>query len=491
MSGNYVAPGPIAPAGPTAATPRSGWGFRGSFVQPRQPAFWLFLILLVLGGQNSLGMQVTLAGMPTAFLTSWGLVLLYAVPVALIVYRLDLFEREPLPMLAAAVVWGGIIATGLAVYANDAWSSVVGKVAPDIALDWGAAIVAPPVEEILKLAGVVVLWLILSEEFDGALDGFVYGAMVGLGFTVVEDVMYFMTPVFASGIDQTGPVFDSFFIRVIGGGLYGHVLFAGLTGLGFAHLVTSKATFERRLAGFLGCFAAAFAAHAFWDSPLLNDVLANGGEAPTDLQVIAWCTLKGLPFFVLLVVLVVMATRSEERTFRAVIAGEPDPSLFPEPEVTALGSLWARRSARLAAGRTLGPLGAKLAGELQAAQVEYARARAASPLEDPAVERARDRIRAVRAQVAGLPPMAAPTRPGAGPGGPAPDASAAAWAATDVVPASGMAVWVAPAPSQPPAAQLPPGLGLMVEARVNDWALVRAANGWRGWVDGRLLVRRH
>jgi hypothetical protein len=29
-----------------------------------------------------------------------------------------------------------------------------------------------------------------------------------------------------------------------------------------------------------------------------------------------------------------------------------------------------------------------------------------------------------------------------------------------------------------------------VESRIGAWALVRAVNGWRGWVDARLLVER-
>ena len=31
---------------------------------------------------------------------------------------------------------------------------------------------------------------------------------------------------------------------------------------------------------------------------------------------------------------------------------------------------------------------------------------------------------------------------------------------------------------------------LVVEAGVGDWAQARGVNGWRGWVDGRLLYRR-
>jgi hypothetical protein len=37
---------------------------------------------------------------------------------------------------------------------------------------------------------------------------------------------------------------------------------------------------------------------------------------------------------------------------------------------------------------------------------------------------------------------------------------------------------------------LPERLELVVESRAGAWALVRAVNGWRGWVDGRLLIDR-
>ncbi len=471
------------------------WGLAGTFIKPRQPAFWLFVILLLVGGDRSLGVQLSLAQLPSAFFMSWVLIFLYAIPVAFIVYHLDLFEREPIALLAAAVIWGGVVATGLAIYANDAWSSVVGKIAPDLALDWGAAIVAPPVEETLKLLGVVVLFLIVPEEFDGALDGFVYGAMVGLGFTVVEDTMYFLMPVVASGVDQTGPVFDTFFIRVIGGGLYGHVLFAGLTGMGFAYFVTSKAALSRRIAAFGVCVAAALTAHAFWDSPLLNDVLGTGNAAPSQSQILLWCTLKGLPFLILLCVLVVMATRNEERSFRAIIAGEPDESLLPEPEVRALGSLWSRRSARVAAGRRLGAAGARLVGQLQSAQIQYALARSRSDsLADPSVERQRQRILWIRAHLTvfegGPTAGQAPAPAGWASAGLASAAlpAVSAWLPTHLVPAGGVAAWAMPDPSQPPIARLSPGLELVVESRLEVWAFVRAVNGWRGWVDGRLLV---
>jgi hypothetical protein len=35
---------------------------------------------------------------------------------------------------------------------------------------------------------------------------------------------------------------------------------------------------------------------------------------------------------------------------------------------------------------------------------------------------------------------------------------------------------------------MPPHLELVVEGMAGVWAQVRLANGWRGWVDGRLLI---
>jgi len=63
------------------------------------------------------------------------------------------------------------------------------------------------------------------------------------------------------------------------------------------------------------------------------------------------------------------------------------------------------------------------------------------------------------------------------------------WYPTHPVPGGGMLAWVSPDPSQPPVATLPEGLPLVVETRGHDWWLVRAENGWRGWVDGQALQR--
>jgi RsiW-degrading membrane proteinase PrsW (M82 family) len=449
----------VAPTSPSQAAPAPRWGVQGSLIQPRQPAFWLFLALLGIGGYLFVDEQSTFSQLPTALTLSWGLVLLYAVPVVLIVYGLDLFEREPKLMLAAALVWGGVIAVSLAGYANDAWLSVLGKVAPaDFTADWGAAVVAPVTEEILKLTGVIILFLIVPTEFDGVMDGFVYGAMIGIGFTVVEDVSYFINATAAfGGADQTGPVIDTFLIRVVAGGLYSHVLFAGLTGMGFAYFVTRRQeAFSRRLLVFGALVVAGAGAHFVWDSPWMMSVLdvAPGVDKPSTFQWVEYGLIKGLPFLLLLILMVLFATRSEEKNFRAIVAGEPDPEVITEPEIAYLGSLWSRRKARSAAGRLRGPQGSRLTGRLQAAQVEYAMIRSRSDtLTDPALDAQRLKIRVIRAQLVAVQfiPVAPAAPMAAGPYA-APMMSApypAPYAAPSMTPATMAAPSMAPA-TEPP-----------------------------------------
>jgi hypothetical protein len=67
--------------------------------------------------------------------------------------------------------------------------------------------------------------------------------------------------------------------------------------------------------------------------------------------------------------------------------------------------------------------------------------------------------------------------------------AAPTWSPSHFVPAGGMPAWDYPDPSRQPMVVLNAGLGLVVDAVAGDWALVRAVNGWRGWVDGRRLVK--
>jgi protease PrsW len=472
------APVPPAPEPQPAARP-TDWTEQISIFQPRQAAFWLFAVLLLIGGASFVDEQLSFANAST---TAWlvGLVLLalYAVPVYLLVNAVDLFEREPRSLLIGALLWGAIIATFLAGHINDEWASILQKLfGAEFTRTWGAALIGPGVEELLKFLGVVVIYLIARAEFDDVLDGFVYGAMVGLGFTVAEDMYYFFAHfVGQAGASDLGGLFEGFFTRVIVGGPYSHVLLTGLTGMGLAFYVTRpEIARSRRVLVAALLYAAGVAAHFVWNSPLLDEILGND---PGPTEWIAWAAVKGLPFLILLAVLVRLAMRREQRWVRAALAEDVAAGVMTAQEVAVLESLRARRSARKAVGARTGPAGERLVARLQHAQIALAVASTGAEADrDARIGANRELISSLRAQLAALPTAAVASA----------RAAAQPFAPTHRAPAEGLAAWPSPDPAGA-STPLAGGLPLEVVARVADWAQVRAANGWTGWVDARRLV---
>ncbi len=161
--------------------------------QFRQPAFWVFAAFLIYGVVRMVVGLAQLASVSrSGWALSWVLLVIYAAPLVVLIYYLDLYEREPISVAIAAFLWGAFAATALALDAGG-WDEVLANLTtPGFALRWGPSLTAPVVEEFLKGAGLVLLYLIVRDEVDDMMDGFVYGALCGLGFAVVEDVVYFM-----------------------------------------------------------------------------------------------------------------------------------------------------------------------------------------------------------------------------------------------------------------------------------------------------------
>ena len=475
-----------APAEAAPALPR--WGVQMGFFQRRQPAFWLFVVLLVFTTLTVVTEQLFyLQIFPAGWIFSIVLLTLYVVPVAIAIWLLDLFEREPISLVLAAFLWGGVVSIGLAVTVNTAFLEALAKLAgPNFAQTWGSAIVAPPVEETLKYLGVVMIFLVARTEIDDLFDGFVYGAIIGLGFAAVENVQYFIQAVAgAGGADQIGPVFGMFLLRSIMVGAYMHVLWTGLTGLGFAYYVTQRhEPRQKRLLVAAGLFVLGVVAHFIWNSPLLTELLAGFGG------IVMFGLIKGLPFLGFLVLLVVLAHRRERRWFSTYTAADVGTDVLTEQELAELGGLRSRWSARRKMGQRKGPQGARLIGQLQREQINLAMIHArGGGDDDPNVIAQRERIRTIRTQLNALPdaaqPVAAamPAQQAVAPAAP----TAPAWTPTHVVPATGMAAWDAPDPSRPPLVTLAPGVQLSIMEQQGAWAHVMGSNGWTGWVDGRLL----
>jgi RsiW-degrading membrane proteinase PrsW (M82 family) len=401
-------PAPV-PAQPRGRLPR--WACQTSLFQLREPAFWVYVLLLVGTGLLTVGQQVSLRAMsPSGWALSWLLLLLYLVPVFVVVYLLDAYEREPLSLVVGSLLWGAVAATSLAGLANHDWGAVVARLlGPDVASRWTAALTAPLVEETLKALGVVLIYLIARSEINGVVDGFVYGAMVGLGFAVVENVFYFV----GQFGGQPAGVIGGFFVRVLASGLYGHVLYTGLAGMGIAWFVTrTDQRLARRLLVAGGLCLVAVVAHFLWNSPLLN--LLPTGEVTLVEQLVAIplaAAVKGVPFLVVVVLLVALARQQERRWLRAAAAGElGGPALLPE-ELEVLERPGRRWRARRALRRRSGRRAAALLKRLHRQQLSLAMLRTRLSDDDaPDLVSQRQRIaqtrEALRAAVAGSPAAA-------------------------------------------------------------------------------------
>ncbi len=344
----------------------------GSLFQPRRPAFWVFLAILAATGSVLFGEQSFFRGIaPGGLALSWGLLAVYATPVFLLVYALDLYEREPLSLVIGAFLWGAVAATTLAGFANDGWGLVVARVGgPEFAARWTAALTAPVVEEILKGMGVVLIYLIAPDEIDDMMDGFVYGAVCGLGFAVVEDVFYFIG-VFGG---RPSGILQGFFVRVVASGLYSHVLYTGLVGMGIGYFVSrrQRRPFRRRLTVVVSLCAAAVLGHFLWNSPLL-DLFPTRPWIGVDWLMIPIATsVKGIPLLGFVALAVILARRRERKWLRGALASEIGAGGVSANELAILEHPKQRRAAVSEMRTRAGSRAAGLLRRLQREQVNLA-----------------------------------------------------------------------------------------------------------------------
>lgn len=146
-----------------------------------------------------------------------------ALPTALytlLLWWLDRYEKEPLHLLAITFVWGAVPALVLAIGAELAAGGVITSI---FGPGTEATLVAPIVEETLKSLVLLGIFIFARREFDGVLDGIIYGALVGLGFSMSENVLYFFN--YESQFAAT------WWLRT---GLFGfnHAFFSSIVGIG-------------------------------------------------------------------------------------------------------------------------------------------------------------------------------------------------------------------------------------------------------------------
>jgi RsiW-degrading membrane proteinase PrsW (M82 family) len=118
-----------------------------------------------------------------------------AIGINLLVNFMDRFEREPWFLRLAAFLWGAIIAIPPALFIEQRLDTVVqnllGPSTNDMVRTALQGLNAGFTEETIKGLGLLLLFIVLRDEFDNVTDGIVYGALIGAGFAMVENFAVF------------------------------------------------------------------------------------------------------------------------------------------------------------------------------------------------------------------------------------------------------------------------------------------------------------
>lgn len=241
---------------------------------------------------------------------------------ALIVWRIDRWEKEPFPLMLAAFLWGAIPSVIFALIAQVGLGITPesGAANGEVSLLselYEASLVAPVTEEIFKGLGVLLIFNFFRREIDSVLDGLIYGSVVGFGFSAIENILYF-----SSQPDPASLIF-LFFLRAFIFGML-HALFTGLTGVGFALGKFSANPLMRVLWPLLGLGIAMFT-HA------LHNYFATLGGAHLLYAVLG--VTVGLTWFI---ITIVVSLKHENRWIQIHLSDEVSHGvLFAEQAIDA------------------------------------------------------------------------------------------------------------------------------------------------------------
>jgi len=328
------------------AIENSGWGRSFAFYQPRNAAFWVYLLLVVSGAFKLISMlSASAAAYGDAIALSFVLFGVYGAVFWWFTHHIDRYARQPVKLIVVAFFWGSFAATWvMAANANDAVLALYAKTFGQAwASDWGAGLTAPFTEEIAKGVGLLLLVALASRLVRTAFDGFILGAFIGLGFQIFEDVLYALNSAASQfGADPVGAAMSTIVLRMVFG-VSAHTLYSAIFCAGLVYLLGRPAE-PRRVGRGLTLMASAMLLHGLWDSA---GALSRG---------------KNVLLFVLFAVIITAAltlavrvfrtTVTREREFlRDVLAPEVERGVITGDELTALcGDRKVRKAFRKSAG---------------------------------------------------------------------------------------------------------------------------------------------
>jgi RsiW-degrading membrane proteinase PrsW (M82 family) len=347
----------------------------------RTPSFWLLLTVtgiataLTLVGAAFLGWIA-----PWSALASAPLVAGYAALSLLLIRQLDRLGRRPWWLVALALLWGATVSVLVGAGAGASMDNLLGRLfSPEFASLWGAAIVAPPAEELAKVAGVVFLLLAARPYLRSVFAGAVYGAIVGVGFAAVEDFGYALLAADDTLPDAVGEALRTLALRFTVPGAVGHPLFTAVAGAGVAYFVVrTDRTRARRVAVLVGASALAWLTHAAVNSPVAITVTEAVDGLPGFAALTGYLLVVGIPGGASFYWLAALRRGESARLAEQLSAGGPE--LATDDEAAGLTAIGGRGRAARAVSRAHGRRAGRAARRVQQVQLRLVDLPAESPV---------------------------------------------------------------------------------------------------------------
>lgn len=359
---------------------------------------WLLLIdVIVFTDSAGLGVAAVcaLACLPT---TVFGVLVLRA---------LDRNETEPWRLVLLAVAWGAVVATSLVIWAEGLWQAVaIRTLVPGPGLDVSTAFSAGILEELAKGSAVVLLFLVVRNEFDDVVDGIIYGAAVGLGFNFMESISY-MTNLYAilspEGVGGEAAGFQ-WYARQGLGLFFGHATYTAFVGAGIG-IARQLPDVRKKVIAVAAGFIVAIAGHFSWDAWLGAFPVDKSSFAIVEIHM-RTLVING-PFTAAVLALLFAGVYMEGRALAGQFRKEAalgGGAILPE-EVAILTNAWQRFQQRVRAAARGGLRAYLLVARLQSGQIDLAMQRwhrERNEIDDPPEEddRLRSRVIALRQQLA-------------------------------------------------------------------------------------------
>ncbi|MEM6959151.1 MAG: PrsW family intramembrane metalloprotease [Myxococcota bacterium] len=273
------------------------------------------LVLLIVG--NAVGGLLLLVMLGGAFFqkgacSAMCFGALFAFPAAAVYLTvprlLDRYDPEPWYALIGCLLWGAIACAGFSLLGNETFKAIAVRSLGEAQADAATAVIAAPVvEEFFKGLGLFGVFYFLRREFDGIVDGIIYGTFIALGFAATENVLYY-------GRAAMDGMFGGVFIAR---GIFlpwGHPVYTAMTGIGFGLAREALSPTVRAFAAPLG-FVFAVVLHAMW----------NGSATFAESMGVSFFLCSLLLWFVFVgafVIMVIMLVRRRGRVIRAHLTDE-------------------------------------------------------------------------------------------------------------------------------------------------------------------------